>query len=169
MPTAVAEKQAFCPITDRPQAYDYIMAFSSPAAGPEAEIFPPRVPQYVVQSPYPWVTAIDARSFLDRLADAGISIVNQDAIHRYLSRYSDLASVLRDVADEVRRTFPEMPLALELVYDPEAAATETLVLYLRPGQIEGSLFESLHRWNYAVAERLAYSEAWFLVNLDLRD
>lgn len=109
----------------------------------------------------------DPDLLLRNLRSWGISIANPVQIQSYLYRYPNLSPILLDIAFGVKKNLPDASLSLEIVSDPEEVDVETLVLYLQPSDLKTELFEKLERWNSMVAERLV-SEAWFIINLDLR-
>lgn len=100
----------------------------------------------------------------------GVQVARPEATWRYVRRHKDLPSLLIDAARAVREKYPDVPMVLELVPDPEVDDEEgdTLVLYLRLGKLTQEFFVDLDDWNKVVARRIGKSDAWFIVNLDLR-
>lgn len=105
-----------------------------------------------------------------RFQDLGVQVARPEATWSYVRQHKDLPDLLTEAARAVRNELPDVPLALELVPDPEVedAEGDTLVLYLRPKKVTSKLFVQLEGWNKLVAHRTAHSKAWFIVNLDLR-
>ena len=110
----------------------------------------------------------DVRRILKDLQSAKVVVVDQAAARVYLERHEDATPVVMNAVSQVRDSYPQAGLALELAKDPDDPAAETLVLYLRTQTFSPALFEDLSTWNEEIAQRMAASQAWFIVNLDLR-
>ncbi len=167
MPTVTLVRKVPPAGTNRPQAYSYISQLLSSV--PSEDVVPPLIDilSYISSKSY-WARVFDIDSLLKYVTGLEISIANPGPIRDYLARHEDLPPVVWEIASEVRHTFPDIPSTLELVHDPEDVEAETLVLYLQPHPVESSLFQHLRNWNRKIAERMASSQAWFLVDLDLR-
>ncbi len=112
--------------------------------------------------------ALVAKDVFQCLDSLGVTVANPAAIQLYVERHAGLAELVAQIATDVRGACLDLPLALELVRDPEDAEMVTLVLYLRPQRLTSTDFDQARAWNDRIAERMANSDAWFIVNVDLR-
>ncbi|MBI4337161.1 MAG: hypothetical protein HY683_04945 [Chloroflexi bacterium] len=172
MPTATAAKDLLPQGTRNPADYGYIAGYIARPPRSHMEGGTPtqvHIQQYIVAASQAfWPVTVDADSLLKELSSLGVSCVNPGAVRDYLAHYSDLPLLVGQMTRQVHQALQDMRLSLELVYDPEDTNTETLVLYLHPTELDPSLFKHLRAWNHTVAEQMISSEAWFIVNFDLR-
>lgn len=102
-----------------------------------------------------------------KLQRLGVQVTRPEATWRYVRQHKDLPPLLMDAARVVKGKYPDVPMVLELVPDPEVddERGDTLVLYLRPSKLTEEFFAHLDDWNKVVVGKMAKSKAWFIITV----
>ena len=119
-------------------------AFGPPAFGPESE-------ESQESEQFFAVLASQAKNIL-----RSFEVRNQEDILNYLMVHDYLISVLEEAPSAIYKHFPEVPLSLEIVNDPESSDHTMLGLYISVSGDDQTAFEKLE----------ALDQSWWLDNMD---